>query len=146
MIEPSKPLPTDYVPYAYGSFDATPLQKMDDYPDLLDGKSAFDKPLTDQWINSELNLPLGEQMQRAKVIVCSKYNNGNVVSSHNENSVLNTMVYDMKFPDGAVREYADNIIAENIFAQVNSDGFSSSTLDGILYYSKIYDSVSMDNQ
>ena len=112
MIKLSKPLPATYIPYADGNLDDPTLHTIDDDPALPDGKAAFDKPFTDQWINAELNLPLEEQMQRAKVISCSKDNNGNVVGSHNENHFLNTMVYDVEFPDGAVREYAANIIAD----------------------------------
>ena len=33
-----------------------------------------------------------------------------------------------------------------MFYQINSDGFASSILDGILEYVKKYDAVSMDNQ
>ena len=56
------------------------------------------------------------------------------------------MVYDVEFPDGAVRDYAANTFVENMFAQVNSDGFVSSILDSILDYAKTDDAVSMDNQ
>ena len=33
-----------------------------------DGKSVFEKPITDQWINAELNLPQGNTMKSAKLI------------------------------------------------------------------------------
>ena len=59
----------------------------------------------------------------AKFIGCSKENDGNGVGLHDDNPILNTIVYDVKFPDGAVREYASNIIAENMLAQVESDSF-----------------------
>ena len=84
-------------------------------------------------------------MQRAKVIGCSKENDGNFVVSDDDNPVLNTMVYDVEFPDGAVRGSASNIIAENMFAQVDSDGFASFILDSILYYTMTDDSISIDN-
>ena len=54
-------------------------------------------------------------MQRAKVIGPFKDNDGNFFGSYDYNPVLNTMVYDVEFTDGAVREYSANIIAENIF-------------------------------
>ena len=145
-IIPSKQLPTVYVPYADGNLDAPPLHTIDDDPDLPDGTYSFEKPLTDQCINSELNLTLGEQMKHSKVIGCYKDNDGNVVGSHDENLVLNTMVYDVEFPDGAVRKYTANIITENMFYQVDSNGLASSILDGIIEYAKADDAVSMNNQ
>ena len=93
-----------------------------------------------------MNLPLGEQIKWAKVIVLSRDNDSNVVGSHDDNPVLNTMVYDVEFPYSAVCEYAANIIVENMFAQVNYDDFSSSILDGILDYAKTDDAVSIDNR
>ena len=72
IIKPSKPLPAAYVPYSDGNIYAPPLHMIDDEPDLHHGTDVFEKPLTDQLINDELNLPLGEQMQWAKVIVAPK--------------------------------------------------------------------------
>ena len=43
---------------------------------------------------------------------------GEVVSSYNENPFLNTLVYDVQFPDGEIKEYVANVIAENIYSQV----------------------------
>ena len=85
-------------------------------------------------------------MQRSKVNGRSKDNYVNVVVSPFDNPVLNTMVYDVEFPDGAVCKYAANIITENMFAQFDYDGFASFILDGILDYAKIDDAVSMDNR
>ena len=52
MINPSRPLPTAYVPCADVNIDAPPLHIIDDDTALPDGTAAFDKPLTDQWINA----------------------------------------------------------------------------------------------
>ena len=44
------------------------------------------------------------------------------------------MVYDVEFPDGEVREYSANTLAENIYAQVDTEGHSYNILDGIVDY------------
>jgi hypothetical protein len=36
--------------------------------------------------------------------------------------MLDIRIYDVMFPDGVVQQYAANIIAENIYSQVDSDG------------------------
>ena len=50
--------------------------------------------------------------------------------------MLNTMVYDVKFPDGSIREYGANVIANNMYPQVDSESFLHSILSGILDFSK----------
>ena len=51
--------------------------------------------------------------------------------SYDDNPFLNSIVYEVEFPDGQVKEYAANIIAENMLSQVDSDGFSTQLMDGI---------------
>ena len=58
-----------------------------------DGTSVFEKPITDQWINAELNLPQKEKFQNAKVIGQSKDGNGEPIGSYDINPFLNTLPY-----------------------------------------------------
>ena len=51
------------------------------------------------------------------------------------------MVYDVQFPDGQIREYSANIIADNMYAQVDSEGFSHSILDSIVDYKKEHNAI-----
>ena len=37
---------------------------------------------------------------------------------------MNSITYDVEFPDGDVREYAANIIADNMLSQVDNEGFT----------------------
>ena len=39
-----------------------------------------------------------------------------------------TIIYVEEFPDGQVKEYAANIIAENMLTQVDSDGMSTTLM------------------
>ena len=68
----------------------------------------------------------------AKVKSRSKDADGNIIGQYNDNPFLNTMVYDVEFYDGTIKEYATNIIAENMFAQVDPQGRSHAILDSIL--------------
>ncbi len=45
--------------------------------------------------------------------------NGCMIGTYNDNPLLNTMVYDCEFPDGTTKECAANIIAENIYNNVD---------------------------
>ena len=46
----------------------------------------------------------------------------------------NTMIYEVEFPE--LKEYAANVIDENMLTQVDSDGFSLTMLEGIIHYRK----------
>ncbi len=40
----------------------------------------------------------------------------------NTNPILDTHMYNMEFPDGHMKSYSANVIAENIFSQVDPEG------------------------
>ena len=77
----------------------------------------------DRYIESEVILPSnGKEMSSAKVVSRVKYKNGKVKGTYNKNTILDTRVYIFMFTDGAVCQYAANIIAENIYYRVDSKG------------------------
>ena len=57
---------------------------------------------------------------------------GKVMDTYDNTLILNTVLYEVKFPDGQVREYAANVIVENMLTQVNSDGFTLTMMKGIV--------------
>ena len=111
MAIPYKPLPSDFVPYPDES-ESTSLQLPEDNNTVnQDGTSVFEKPITDCWIHAEVNLPQGENIQSAKVIGRSKDMDGNIVGTYDNNSRLNTMLYNVEFPVGEIQEYSVNVVA-----------------------------------
>jgi hypothetical protein len=68
-----------------------------------------------------------------------------VIGTFNDNLILNTIVYEVEFPDGAVKEYAANVIAENILQQVDPYGRHSHVLDSIVGHMKDGHAVSGDD-
>jgi len=48
--------------------------------------------------------------------------NGNPVGRANSNPILDTRVYEVESPHGSVHDYAANILAEALYAQVDVDG------------------------
>ena len=63
-------------------------------------------------INAEVLLTHEETQQTAKFIIRTIYSNGNIIETFDEKPVLNSLVYDVEFPDGAVNHYAENVISE----------------------------------
>ena len=113
-----------------------PLSLSDDDPLTANGTSVFEKPITDLLIHAEVLLPQGEEMKAAKVKGRAKDNNGDFVGSYDTNPFINTMLYDVEFPDGQIKQYSANIIAENMYSQVDEHGYSTTLFDSILDYKK----------
>ena len=100
--------------------------------------------MTDHWINLEVGLPQGERNFHAKVIGRSKDADGNINGTYDLNPFANTMVYDVQFPDGQIKEYAANVIAENMYNQVDPNGHKVNFLDSIVNYRKDDTAVERD--
>ena len=66
----------------------------------------------------------------------SRDSDGNVSGRYNENPFLNSLGYEAKFPDGYVKEYSANIIAENMLTQVDSYGYSLTMINAIIDYER----------
>ena len=145
MSFPTKSKANDFIPH-HDEYEPDPLQLPDNNDPVDDnGTSLYERPITDYWINNEVCLPQGEKNTMAKVKSRSKDADGNIIESYNDNPFLNTMVYDVEFPDGVIKEYAANIIAENMYAQVDPDGHSTAILSEIIDFTKNSKALSKDD-
>ena len=96
------------------------------------GKPILVNSFTDILFSAEVFLPHGEEQVVAKDLRKSVDENGQVIGAHNDNPLLNTLVYDVEFPDGDVKKYAANLIAENVLSQVDPNGYYKNTMKAIL--------------
>ena len=76
------------------------------------GKPIFVNSLTDILFRAEVLLPHGEEQVMANLLRKSVDDDGQVIGAHNKNPLLNTLVYDVEFPDGDVNKYATNLICQ----------------------------------
>ena len=116
--------------------------------DPLDGDNTtlMERSVTDTLISAEVLLPQGEEMKSAKVVGRTKDDSGQTIGSFHNNPLLNTIIYDVEFPDGSIREYAANVIAQNMYIQVDSQGQSTLLLKSILDYSMDSSAVPMEEK
>ena len=91
-------------------------------------------------------LPQGKEQKLAKVIRQAVDKNGTTIGNHTVNLLLNTLLYDVEFPDGAVRRYAANMIAENVLAQCDADGFYTNVMATVLDHKRDGTSVPMSEK
>ena len=83
-------------------------------------------------INAKVILTQGEDVRLAKVIRRNVDSNGQVLGYYKEIPMLNTILYDVQFPYGAIQTYSANLVAENILTQVDTDGYHNHLLGVIL--------------
>ena len=99
-------------------------------PDASDHSSEEDY---ETFLNAKVLLPQnGAHMRSATVIGRSKTYDGMEIGKFNPNPELDTRVYDIMFPDGAIEQYASNIIAQNILDQVDTEGRHYQLFDKII--------------
>ena len=105
-----------------------------DHEDKLDstGRIPEQQPTFDKIINAEVMIQNGDKMAMGKVAGQSLDADVRTTGTYHDNPFLNTITYDVEFPDSQVKEYGANIIAENMLTQVDSDGYSLSLMDSII--------------
>ena len=72
----------------------------------------------------------------AKVLGRTLDKQGRVIGNPNDNPLLNTLMYDVEFPDGNIKKYAANIIAENVLVNCDSEGNYSNLMSCIVGHKK----------
>ena len=111
-----------------------------------EGVPTFEHSLGDTLVNAEVLMPQGDNRVKCKVKQRHVGDNGQVTGQFNENPLLNSIIYDVEFPDGSVREYGANIIAQNMYSTLDEHGHLQQIMDGILDHSKDDTAVCMEDK
>jgi hypothetical protein len=72
--------------------------------------------------------------------------NNLTIGKSNDNPILDTREYVVKFDDGEQLEYTANVIAENIYAQVDTEGRRCMLMDSIIDRRKDENTVPKDDE
>ena len=73
-------------------------------------------------LSNNIFTPHQDKNMHAVVVGRHRDNQGKTIGTQDKNPILNTAVYDVQFPNGAMNQYAANTIAENLNSQVDIDG------------------------
>jgi hypothetical protein len=88
-------------------------------PDVDD----VDDDLMDKYLNAELIFDIGTGHERkGRVVKRAQGTSGEPIGRAHANPLFNTREYVVKFTDGSSDNYFTNVIAECMYAQVNSEG------------------------
>lgn len=104
-----------------------------EYGDMIeeDSPDADDHPDFDNYIHANLLLDVGGEKMHGRVIRRAKDVDGAKKGRAHPNPMFDTRAYMIEFRDGSVGEYTANIIAENIYSQVDAEGRSFGILHEI---------------
>ena len=73
-------------------------------------------------INLEVKLKLGDKLSTSKVKGQSQGLDRTIVGLYDNNSIINSIKYELEFPYIKVKKYALNVNDDNILYQVDSEG------------------------
>jgi hypothetical protein len=104
----------------------------------------YDEETYDKLLSAEVSLPRGDFQFIRRVIGRKRDAEGRPVGRSNTNPILDTRVYEVEFPDGTINEYAANILAEALYAQVDVDGNCYLLLKEIIDHKKDSTALSKD--
>ena len=101
----------------------TPTEE--EYDDMVIGEwpEADDEEVIEKYIGAELILDVGSgNERRGRVVKRSRGLEGEPIGHAHTIPLFDTREYDVEFTDGTMEKYAANVITENMFAQVDSEG------------------------
>jgi hypothetical protein len=104
------------------------------------------QPFYDKMISAEILLPHGDDMQMRNVIGRTLGDHGSTMGSYDDNPVLNLMIYDVEFPDGNFKQYAANILAENMLSQLDPYGYNTILMKEIIDYRRDDSAVPLEDK
>jgi hypothetical protein len=100
------------------------LQRVFNNPEVEEADDSWTPDSYDGYVNMELALDRGgEHPEAAKVTKRLKDKDGNPIGTEHSNPILDTRMYEVEYSDGHTAALAANVIAENIFAQIDEEGY-----------------------
>jgi hypothetical protein len=87
-------------------------------PDMDD----FTPEAYDEYVGAQMMIPTGYGRIQGRITKRAKGEDGNPIGRWNANPFLDTRKYEVQLSDGTTDEFYANIIAENLFLQVDSEG------------------------
>jgi hypothetical protein len=120
----------------------------DEYGDMIieERPDDDDEEAIDKYLNAELILDVGTNNERrGRVVKRSRGLDGEAIGRAHTNPLFDTREYDVEFTDGMREKYQANIIAENMFAQVDDEGYQYLILDEITDHRKDNSAISISD-
>ena len=92
--------------------------------------------MNDQYIGATVDIQYQGEVKSGRVTARARDEDGQLIGESNDNPMLDTRQYVVEFPNGEVNHYTANLIAENMIAQCDPDGYDVKLLDAIIDHKK----------
>ena len=122
-----------------------PRHAKSDLDELLAPHDSAVAESTDEHIGLTVDLPLDGELRQGKVVSRKRNHDGTLVGTPHENPTLDSRVYTVDFGDGEYADYSTNVLMENLYAQVDEDGYQFNIFDGIVAHKKLDTALSPEN-
>jgi hypothetical protein len=86
----------------------------------------------DRYLNAEVLLNHRDKMTTGKVRGRKRENDGSLRGTGHSNPILDTRSYMVSFEDGSEAEYSANVLAENMYAQCDTEGNQFLLMEAVL--------------
>ena len=86
----------------------------------------------DQYISASVIPPKYYGFSRELVTRQKRDSDENIIASRYSNPLLDTCIYEVQFQDGSISEYVANLIAGNLYSQIDHNGNEFLLLSDIL--------------
>ncbi len=100
----------------------------------------------DNYIPAEVLLPRGDDLVLGNGISRKRDADDNLIGIAHKNPIFDTRLCQVQFPEGQVEEFSTNIIAQNLYSQIDNEGHHFILLDKILDYGKDDDAIPYENR
>ena len=109
-----------------------------DVEDVVDntGKRLNQQPAYDKLIHVEIAFQIEYNNVAGKDKGRTLGPDGRTDGIYHGDPRLNSMIYDVEFPDGQIKEYSANMIADNMMTQIDSKGMSTTLMELIVDFKK----------
>jgi hypothetical protein len=100
----------------------------------------------DKYISAEVFLLKGDSMTLGKVIGWKRDCNNNPIGVGHINPILDTCLYNVQFPERHIEEFTVNVIAQNLYLQLDNEGHQFCLMEEIVDYKKDEDALPYKEQ
>jgi hypothetical protein len=76
----------------------------------------------DEYIGAQIMVPKEDGRIQGTIVKRARTENGDPIGRRNPNAFLDTRKYEVELSDGTTEEFYANVIAENLFSQIDSEG------------------------
>ena len=97
--------------------------------------------INDPYIGVEILLPEGDQHTSATVLKRARGNDGLPIGRRHVNPILDTRLYEVEYSTGRIEQIQANLIAQNMFAQTDSEGHRFLLMKEIVDHHKGHDAM-----